>query len=182
MEHNMQGLQILSGKYKGRKIYTQSKLNYRPTKSRVRKSLFDHLGDLDKKTVADLFSGTGVMGIEAASRGAVDVALVENDRNTVEILKKNIEKLKIPEVRIINEDVFHFLREGHKFNLLIADPPYDWYREEIGKTRIRDLIGYGIDSLNENGLFILEAPSKADLGGSYSKVYGDSKLIFWRKK
>jgi len=177
----MQGLQILAGKYKGLKVYTDSKLSYRPTQSRVRKSLFDHLGDLSGLEIADLFAGTGILGFEAASRGADVVHLVEKDHKTITHLEKNMERIQISEINVVKSDVFRFLKQNKKFNIILADPPYKWYSVEKEENKIDSLIKNCMDCLAEKGLFVLEAPSKIPLNGTYEKKYGDTKLYFWRK-
>ena len=72
-------MNIISGRFKGYKINTSFNTNYRPTKSSVRKSLFEKLKSLKNKKVLDLFAGTGVMGFEASSRGADSISFVENN-------------------------------------------------------------------------------------------------------
>ena len=69
-------MNILAGRFKGQKIRTIAKASYRPTTSRVRKSIFDMLGDLDEYSVLDLFAGSGILGFEAASRGATAITFV----------------------------------------------------------------------------------------------------------
>ena len=80
-------MNILSGLYKGRKIETSLKAQYRPTKSIVRKSLFDILGPLNNYSFLDLFSGSGIMGFEALSRGASPIYFVESNRAHIQMLK-----------------------------------------------------------------------------------------------
>ena len=72
-------MKILSGQYKGLEIKTDKSLSYRPTSSRVRKSIFDILGSLQKLSVLDIFAGSGILGFEAASRGATKVSFVDNN-------------------------------------------------------------------------------------------------------
>jgi len=83
-------MRILAGRYKGRSIKTISSSSYRPTQSRIRKSLFDILGPLDGISFLDLYAGSGIIGFEAASRGAIDVTFVENNYITIKLLHKNI--------------------------------------------------------------------------------------------
>ena len=72
-------MKILSGDYKGLSIITKKRTNYRPTQSRIRKSIFDILKPFSYLNVLDLFSGTGIIGFEAASRGAESVTFIDND-------------------------------------------------------------------------------------------------------
>ena len=82
-------MNILAGEFKVRNIKTSYRLPYRPTKSRVRKSIFDTLNPFTYESVLDLFSGSGIFGFEAASRGARSVTFVENHYSTFSLLKKN---------------------------------------------------------------------------------------------
>mgnify|MGYP000468733032 CR=1 FL=1 len=82
-------MQIHAGRYKGRRIKTVANVSYRPTMALVRKSLFDILGDLTGYHVLDLFSGSGILGFEAASRGAKSVTFVENSMRINSLLKIN---------------------------------------------------------------------------------------------
>ena len=82
-------MQLIAGQYKGRRILTSSELPYRPTQTRIRKSLFDILGNLSEKTVLDLYAGSGILGFEAASRGAAEITFVEKNRKMTKILNRN---------------------------------------------------------------------------------------------
>ena len=178
----MQGLQVIAGRYKGRKIYTSQNNTYRPTKSRVRKSLFDHLGQLNGLKFADLFSGSGIMGLEAASRGTTKVYLVENDRKNIKDLSINLEKLGVTGIELLEMDVFRFLKNNYTLDMIFADPPYEWFSDVQIKEKIIPLIESSLECISEKGLFILESPAKAQLWPDYEKSYGDTKLNFWSKK
>ena len=82
-------MRIISGKYKGTEIRTYAKRSYRPTLSKVRKSIFDILGPLSNCTVLDLFAGTGILGFESLSRGASSVLFVDNNSLINKILRAN---------------------------------------------------------------------------------------------
>ena len=72
-------MKILSGRYKGLSIVTSKNILYRPTQTRIRKSIFDRLQNFNFKSTLDLFSGSGIIGFESASRGATEVTFVENN-------------------------------------------------------------------------------------------------------
>ena len=76
-------MNILSGRYKGLEIKTNKRLSYRPTSSKVRKSIFDILGSLHGLSVLDIFAGSGILGFEAASRGAAKLTFVDNNRKVI---------------------------------------------------------------------------------------------------
>jgi 16S rRNA (guanine966-N2)-methyltransferase len=106
----------------------------RPTSDRVRESIFDILGslvDLNGMRVADLFAGTGAMGIEALSRGAGSVTFVESDASAVASVRANLLStgLEGPRAIVTRSDVLDFLRLGTPpFDLALCDPPYSFDR------------------------------------------------------
>ena len=168
-------MQILAGIYKGVSIQTSAKYNYRPTQSKVRKSLFDILGDLSDKTVIDLFAGSGILGFEALSRLAKNVIFVENNKYLVQLLYKN--RIKIDEVKctIKKMDVYNFIKESHFADLILVDPPY-------GQKDLNLLIDLCLNMLNPNGTLVLETSIKdLHLSGNSERNYGSTKLSFWRK-
>ncbi|MEE9190062.1 MAG: RsmD family RNA methyltransferase, partial [Candidatus Neomarinimicrobiota bacterium] len=85
-------MRILAGKYKGIAIDTRTYGNFRPTKTIIRKSIYDRVGSLAGQHVLDLFAGSGILGFEAASRGALSVTFVEDSKKAVVQLKNNIAK------------------------------------------------------------------------------------------
>ena len=87
-------MRILAGRFKGQSIATSRKLPYRPTQTRIRKSIFDRLNPYRYEAVLDLFAGSGIMGFEAASRGAREVTLVEKDKRSLVLLKENGKKFQ----------------------------------------------------------------------------------------
>ena len=83
-------ISLISGKYKGKKLYQFSNKHVRPTQAKIRKSIFQILEPFDGMEVLDLYAGVGTLGIEAMSRGATRVVFVENNRRVFKVLKKNI--------------------------------------------------------------------------------------------
>ena len=82
-------MNIISGIFKSIKIKTSKDLSYRPTKSLVRKSIFDSLDYYNFNSVCDLFSGTGIIGFESASRGAKFVTFVDNNYRAIKLIQEN---------------------------------------------------------------------------------------------
>ena len=107
-------MKILAGRFGGRKIKTSKNLPYRPTKSLVRKSLFDHLTPFEYNSVLDLFSGSGIFGFEAGSRGADSVVFVEKDQGTLRYLKQNSNLLNGPQYSFHGQDAFTYLKKKKK--------------------------------------------------------------------
>src|SRR5438128_3036751 len=100
----------------------------RPTMDRVKAAIFSSLGDaIVGARVLDLFAGSVALGIEALSRGASSVLFVEEDRQSAEVIQKNLAKTRL-EARIRHQDVFDFLGISSgiaKFQIIFADPPYE---------------------------------------------------------
>jgi 16S rRNA (guanine966-N2)-methyltransferase len=121
-------MRIISGVYKGRIIQAPANLPVRPTTDFARTGLFNILNsrvEFPAISVLDLFSGTGAISLEMASRGCKDIMAVDNNRNCTQFLQKMIDTWKVPGIRIYKEDVFKFLRTTQiQVNLVFADPPY----------------------------------------------------------
>ncbi len=166
-------MNILAGKYKGHKIRTIRHAAYRPTQTRIRKSLFDILGDIEQYSVLDLFSGSGILGFEAASRGAASITFVENNWTAVKLLQENKRKFKSSVFNIFRRDAFRFLESCDEFDLIMADPPYEQYS-------LSPLVEICVSKLKHNGTFVLEThASDTTISGLREKKYGNTKLIFW---
>ncbi|ALC05717.1 N6-adenine-specific methylase [Corynebacterium deserti GIMN1.010] len=120
---------IISGEARGRKIDVPPS-GTRPTSDRAREGLFSSLQvrfGLEGQRVLDLFAGSGALGLEAASRGADEVVLVESNPKAVEIIKRNIGVVKHPHVQVAEMKVSTYLAGAPAkfFTMVLADPPYD---------------------------------------------------------
>ena len=122
----MSRVRIVGGQWRSRLIEVATVPGLRPTPDRVRETLFNWLGQrLHGLRCLDLFAGTGVLGFEAASRGAAQVVMVEQDARAFNLLRDNIDRLPAPTVRAIRGDALNFLQhETGKFDLIFLDPPY----------------------------------------------------------
>ena len=120
-------LRIISGKYKSRIITITNKVNLKPTKAFIRESLFNIINMKLCKTSLDLFSGSGILSIEALSRGIKKSILVEHDAELVKDIKSNLISLKETKAQVINKKVNKFLKDNgtKKFDIIFLDPPYD---------------------------------------------------------
>ena len=167
-------MKILAGRFGGRKIKTSKNLPYRPTKSLVRKSLFDHLTPFEYNSVLDLFSGSGILGFEAVSRGADSVAFVEKDQGVLRYLKQNSDLLVGPQYSFHGLDAFTYLaKKKETFDLIFADPPYSKYD-------ITGLVEPALEHLNKKGKFILECDKKqVPLLEAVVKDYGNTRILYW---
>ena len=164
----------MAGRFGGRKIKTSKNLPYRPTKSLVRKSLFDHLTPFEYNSVLDLFSGSGILGFEAVSRGAESVAFVEKDQGALHYLKQNSDLLVGPQYSFHGLDAFKYLEKKRaNFDLIFADPPYSKYD-------ITGLVEPALEHLNKKGKFILECDKKqVPFLEAVVKDYGQTRILYW---
>ncbi len=177
------------------------KQDVRPTTDMVREALFSIIASrIPNASVLDLFAGSGVIGIEAFSRGASKICGVESERHVLKILKENINKLKIDNYKIIAGNVITTLKRGFasdKFDIIFADPPYWWEQEQVeqltGESRqgnngeiprlVRDS-----DCLSDNGLLIVERAAKdrpTECEGWNlldHRIYGGTGLSFYELK
>jgi 16S rRNA (guanine966-N2)-methyltransferase len=152
---------IISGRFKRKGLISPKGDHVRPTQSKVRESLFNRIQhEIEEATFLDLFAGSGIMGLEALSRGAQKVTLVEKHPASLKAIKENIALLKVEQkVEVISHDVFsslaHFAKKERSFDFIFADPPY---HQGLGDQTLKE-----IDSLNllnpEGTLWIEEATS-----------------------
>ncbi|PSJ80121.1 16S rRNA (guanine(966)-N(2))-methyltransferase RsmD [Neisseria iguanae] len=121
-------VRIIGGIHRGRKLNFQSAEGLRPTPDMVREKVFNWLGqDLAGKTVLDLFAGSGALGLEAASRRAARVMMVENNRQTVCALQNSSRELGTAQVEIIASDSLMYLQQQRgQFDVVFLDPPFAW--------------------------------------------------------
>ena len=119
-------LRIIGGKYRSRVLRVAARPGLRPTPDRVRETLFNWLGqDLSGLACLDLFAGSGALGFEAASRGAVRVVMVEQDRTALAELNRSRAALGAEQVLIVAGDANAFLaREKECFDVVFLDPPF----------------------------------------------------------
>lgn len=122
-------MRIIAGKYRGHQLVAFKADHIRPTTDRVKETLFNKLQfQIEDAAVADLFCGTGNLGIEALSRNARFCTFVEKNPKSLSITRQNLEKLKVPAsvYKIVNMDVISYLKsyQGDAFDLILADPPF----------------------------------------------------------
>jgi len=125
----MSRIRITGGVWRSRVISVIDAPGLRPTPDRVRETLFNWLGqDLSGLVCLDLFAGSGILGFEAASRGAQSVTLIERDQGALAALRKNAAALGGQRLAVIQADALKFAAsvgdQGHRFDLVFLDPPY----------------------------------------------------------
>ncbi|MFC7537964.1 16S rRNA (guanine(966)-N(2))-methyltransferase RsmD [Sphingomonas sp. GCM10030256] len=121
-------MRIIAGEWRGRKLAAPHGLSTRPTADRTRETLFSmlasRLGSFDGLTVADLFAGSGALGLEALSRGAAHATFVETDSAARRTIEANAAAFRAQERISIRAHSATALPSGRLFDLILADPPY----------------------------------------------------------
>lgn len=152
-------MRVIAGRAGGIRLVSP-KAGVRPTMDRVKAAIFSSLGEMViGARVLDLFAGTGALGIEALSRGAESALFVDDDRQSVAAIEKNLHKAGF-HGRIRNADVFCFLKNasnsGEQFRIIFADPPYE--KMESGEHYTDKLLGDATlpSLLESDGIFVLE--------------------------
>jgi 16S rRNA (guanine966-N2)-methyltransferase len=133
---------IIAGRAGGRRLATPAGRSTRPTTDRTREGLFSTVfaifGGLAGVTVLDLYAGSGAVGLEALSRGASDVLLVESDPGAAAVIRRNIAAVGLPGARLVHDRVDRALRRGpgeaRQRQLVFADPPYSMSDGELAAT------------------------------------------------
>lgn len=153
---------------------------------RMRESLFAILGDLSGLSFLDLYSGSGCVAIEAASRGADSIHLVEMDRGKKATIEKNLSFVE-ENHRLFMIDALRFLSSGaYRYSIIYADPPFPMK----DKIQILQCADKG-NAVKDNGLFIIHIPTEErklwpETDGSFRLIderkYGRSILLFYRKE
>lgn len=148
----MSELKVMGGKYKGMNL----KVPYsaRPVTTRVKAVIFDTLmNNIEGANVLDLFAGSGNLGIEAISRGALKATFVDHDKFSMKDINENLEKLGIDERIVINSDYKTFIKSSSEsFDLIFIDPPFDFIRG-LNLNAISEI-------LNPEGIVVLKSETK----------------------
>ncbi len=176
-------MRIISGKHKGLRLTAPKKLPVRPTTDMSKEALFNILNNLyyfDEITVIDLFSGTGNISYEFASRGSKTVTAVDGYYGCIKFINETSDKLEYS-INTIKSDVYKFLEKTTiKGDVIFADPPYDFEKGQF--IKIVDLT-FSRNLLNESGVLIIEHSKHTDLSDheffSYSKKYGGNMFSFF---
>ncbi len=180
-------MRIISGKARGTKLYTLEGDKTRPTLDRVKESLFNIIqNDIVESSFLDMFSGSGAIGLEAASRGAKEVILCEKDKEAISIIKKNIEKthLDVKLYEISYEKMLEKLNK--KIDIVYIDPPY---KTNLAYESVKKMID--LDLVSNKSLIIIETDEEErvikqidelEVDITNKRKYGRVHLIFIKKK
>tara|TARA_Y100001954_G_scaffold206475_1_gene229197 strand:- start:323 stop:904 length:582 start_codon:yes stop_codon:yes gene_type:complete len=186
-------MRIIGGKYKGLKLIQPNGNNIRPTSDRLKESLFSIITsnkykiNINDCNVLDICSGTGSLGIESFSRGAVSVYFIDKDYRSINLIYKNISKLKIDykfqnKIKIIKDEATKALKNINKiFQIVLIDPPYNSNIIEKCLFTLKEL-----NLINENSYIFAESSKTGNFNyDGYQildvKLYGNSKLTILKQ-
>ena len=167
-------MRVISGKYRGKKLFAPEGDDVRPTTDRIKETVFNILcakSDFNEAKVLDLFSGSGALGIEAISRGATQVVFVDKSRDSIALTRKNLAHVGVSG-EVYNTDFKVALKKlsGRQFDFIFLDPPYFGKNEQ----EIFDLIEK-YDLLTEKGIIFLEHSTKIDLPDTGKRYIIDNR-------
>ncbi len=176
-------MRIISGSHKGRRIMAPKGLPVRPTTDMAKEALFNILNNnyyFEEVAVLDLFSGTGNISFEFASRGSTNITAVDKDHRCIKFIGQMAQELDF-NIAAIRSDVLKFLEKVNlHFDVIFVDPPYSYTAIEC--SGIASII-FQRQLLKENGVLIIEHSKQTDLSVlenfKYIKKYGGSVFSFF---
>ncbi len=148
-------MRVISGSARGRKLIAPPGLDTRPTTDRVKESIFNIISPyLPAKSVLDLFSGSGALGIEALSRGSEHAVFVENDKSAFAVTRQNIDLARVADKAdtILSDSLAYLGRASGQFDIIFLDPPYNTglLTDSVNKIAENNL-------LSEGGIIVAES-------------------------
>jgi 16S rRNA (guanine(966)-N(2))-methyltransferase RsmD len=180
---------IVAGALGGRRLAVPTGRDTRPTSDRVREALFSTLEsmvDLEGTRFADLYAGSGAVGLEALSRGAARVLLVESDPKAARVVRENVETLHARNVKISTDRVERLVKQppDEPYDVIFADPPYALANEKIAEL----LAALGDGWLADEAVVVVERSSRSPqvewvqpLTFASSRRYGETLLCYGRR-
>lgn len=181
-------MRIIAGKARGRKLIPPATMETRPTLDRVKEAMFSSIyGYIQDSIVIDVFAGTGSLGLEAASRGAKEVYLIDKSSVTFPLLKENVKSLKFEDFCIpLNMDSYEALNllsnKEKVFDLIFIDPPYckEMIPEAMRIVKEKNL-------LQKDGIIVTKIDSIEEIYPGYedialikSKKYGNTTVCYYK--
>ena len=179
-------MRIIAGEFKGRRLRSPTGQAIQPTSDRAREALFNILEHgappLRGTRFLDLFCGTGAVGLEAHSRGAHEVVLVDNDSEALRLARANIERIGAPaSVRLLARDATRPGPAPHPFDLIFLDPPY---RSGLADAALESLRRDGWLGVEARVMLELATTEDLELPHGYTlereRRYGSAKFLFLR--
>ncbi len=178
-------MRIITGCARGKRLQTLEGRDVRPTTERVKESLFNILQfDIEGRRFLDLFAGSGQMGLEAVSRGARSAVLVDSARESIEVIRRNVEHTGLGHaVQVVHSDFqTYLLRCAEPFDLAFLDPPY-------GTGLLQQALPLVAARMRQGGSILCEHPTQETLperAGEFVRArsykYGKILLTLYRHK
>lgn len=181
-------MQIITGKYRARKLVSIKSESTRPTLARVKESIFNLIQtEIEGRVVLDLFAGSGAFGAECISRWAKAVYFVDKSSEAISAIKQNTKNMK-EEFYIVNQDysdaLSSFRAKGICFDIIFLDPPY---KSDFAKRSMERI--FEMDLLSEGGIIVVEHEGENDLQKlpecyimEKSRKYGIARIDIFRNK
>ena len=179
-------MRIISGSRRGKKLLEFEGQDVRPTTDRVKESIFNLIQSYVAESVClDMFAGSGALSFEAVSRGATRVVMLDKDKRSIDIIRKNAENLDFTqECEIINADAFTYAKQAReKFDIIFLDPPYNkGFIEPILSEIVKN------ELLNDEGIVVLESDD-TDFSAEFDSLeilkqrkYGRTFITIYQKE
>jgi 16S rRNA (guanine966-N2)-methyltransferase len=184
-------IRIVAGSLRGRKLSCNVNAELRPTPQRVREALFSILGDaVPERPFFDIFAGTGVVGVEAISRGASSVLFIERDFRLIGDLEKHLAEFGISaQARIARTDVYRWIERWQAPDepvTLFLSPPFRDYEQRLDE--LLNVIVQLQERVRPGSVIVLQSESKATLDELPNRLawderhYGRNHLLIWVKE
>ena len=154
-------MRVISGTARGRKLKELQGMDTRPTTDKVKESIFNIIQfELEGRKVLDLFGGTGQLGIEALSRGAVHATFVDQRREAAALIRENVKLVGFEDrSRVVQGEALSFLSAcREKFDVIFLDPPY---QSGLLEKCVNEISKF--DILGEYGIIVCESPAEWSL-------------------
>ena len=151
-------MRVITGSARGRKLKEPSGMEIRPTTDQVKEAIFNIVQfDVEGRRVLDLFGGTGQLGIEAKSRGAAEVDIVDQSREAVKLIRENM-RLTGLDIRVLQTESIGFLQTCGTYDLIFLDPPYD---SDLAENALKCIKLF--DKLSIGGIILCETRAEKTL-------------------
>jgi 16S rRNA (guanine966-N2)-methyltransferase len=170
-------VRIIAGEKKGHRIAAPKGATTRPTSDFVRETAFNLIGPVDGASVLDVFAGSGALGLEALSRGAAHATFIESDCQACRTINANLDKLRLNATVLCQDAVRALATERNTFDLVLADPPYEF--EDLARIapHLRRVLAPG-------GLLVYQTAARVEpeiegLHVRTSRKYGSARLTLF---
>ena len=170
-------MRIIAGEFRGRRIEAPKGTATRPTSDFVRETAFNLIGPVDGAVVLDLYAGSGALGLEALSRGAESCLFVDSSRDACRTIGANLEKLGLRATVLCMDAERALANERGPYDLILADPPYDFDAyERLAPRFARLLAPDGLAAVQTTAAL---EPRLEGLNTRTSRRYGSARLTLF---